>query len=404
MTAWQQRSLCVETLESRCLLTTLYDAELGTTPDQQGWLYFTDPLVGASTSQQMNGTLVELDSTLDRSEKAGYFSTMHPDLGVLDRSAGYHLRFQMRLLTESHGSADRAGLSIIALSQDLVGIEIGFWTDRVWAQDDAPLFVHAEEALADVTVEAVYDLYIDRDRYTLLRDQQFLLTGPLRDYSTFGAPYDRANLVFVGDDTSSADAHAAVARIEVHYDTQPVLCAVHQGQELADGDTIDFGPLPLQSTAAEETLILSNEGAAPWYLDEGLVSLPFQTESPPSVVLLPGATTEWVVETDTDPVGHRDGLLTIESNDPSRGSLQLTLRGYVHSGPPFQNPLDPLDVNDDRAVAPGDAIRVVSYLNRFGTGAELPTGSPPPFLDVNGDDAISAIDALLVVNHLNRGD
>ena len=114
--------------------------------------------------------------------------------------------------------------------------------------------------------------------------------------------------------------------------------------------------------------------------------------------------TEWVVETDTDQVGHRDGLLTIESNDPSRGSLQLTLRGYVHSGPPFQNPLDPLDVNDDRAVAPGDAIRVVSYLNRFGAGAELPTSSPPPFLDVNGDDAISAIDAILVVNHLNERD
>ncbi|MEE3371391.1 MAG: dockerin type I domain-containing protein [Planctomycetota bacterium] len=404
MTFGQQRSLCVEMLESRCLLTTLYDADLGTTPDQQGWLYLTDPLMGASTTQQMNEAVVELDSTADRSEKAGYFATAHPDLGALDRMAGFHLRFHMRLLAESHASMDRAGLSIIALSQDLVGIELGFWTDRVWAQDDAPLFVHAEEAVTDVTVDAVYDLYIDRDRYTLLQDQQFLLTGPLRDYSAFGAPYDRANLVFVGDDTSSAAAQTAVARIEVHYDTQPVLCAVHQDQELDDGDTIDFGPLPLHSTDAEETLTLVNEGQAPWYLDEGRVSPPFQTQVPPSVFLLPGATTEWVVETDTDQVGRREGLLTIESNDSAHGSLQLTLLGYVHSGPAYQNPLDPLDVNDDRVVAPGDAIRVVSYLNQFGAGAELPTDSPPPFLDVNGDDAISAIDAILVVNHLNERD
>ena len=402
MNTRRRRIPCFEVLEPRCLLTTLYDGASGTTPDQQGWLYLTDPLVGASTSQQMNGTVVELDSTADHSEKAGYFSTTHPDLGALDRVAGYHLRFQMQLLAESHASTDRAGLSIIALSQDLVGIELGFWTDRVWAQDDAPLFVHAEEAFTDLTVEAVYDLYIDRDRYTLLKDQQFMLTGPLRDYSQFGAPYDRANLVFIGDDTSSAVAHTALSRIEVDYNTQPVLCVVHQGQDLADGDTIDFGPLPLHATGVEETLTLSNEGDAPWYLDTGLASPPFETLSSPNTFLLPGATTAWVVGTDTDQVGRRAGLLTMESNDPSRGSLQFTLLGYVHSGPPFQNPLDPLDVNDDRAVAPGDAIRVVSYLNRFGAGAELPTGSPPPFLDVNGDDAISAIDAILVVNHLNE--
>ena len=402
MAGRHRRSLCYETLEPRSMLATLYDGALGTAPDQQGWLYVTDPLVGAAASQTIDGDAVLLNSTADDSEKAGYFASAHPQLAPLDRLAGYHLRFQIQLITEAHTSQDRAGLSIIALSQDLAGIELGFWSDRVWAQDDTPLFVHAEEAFADLTVAAVYDLYVDQQRYTLLRDQQFLLTGSLRDYSRFGAPYDRANLVFVGDDTSSAEALTALMRIEVEYGTRSQLCVEYDGRPLSDGDVLDFGPLPQDSTDARETLTLSNDGSAPWYLEDSLVSAAFETLSAPDPLLLAGESTEWSLGTDTGSLGPRSGLLTIDSNDSAHPEWGLSLRGYVYTGPPFQNPAEPLDVNDDGAVSAGDAIRVISHLNRIGLGALLPRTSPAPFLDVNGDDAISAIDVILVVNDLNR--
>ena len=404
MAARQRRNLCYEPLEPRSMLATLFDGGLGTTPDQQGWLYLTDPMVGATTRQTVIDDAVLLDSTIDDSEKAGYFATLHPGLDSLDRFAGYHLHFQVQLVAETHASQDRAGLSVIVLSQDLAGIELGFWEDRVWAQDDAPLFVHAEEASADLTEAARYDLYVDQDRYTLLRDQQFLLTGALRDYSRFGAPYDRANLVFVGDDTSSAAAATVLKEIGVAYGTQPVLCVAHQGRELSDGEVLDFGPLPLHSTDARETLTVSNEGSAPWFLDDHQLSHGFETLSAPHTFLLAGESTEWSLGTDTGSTGARNGLLTIDSNDRLHPEWRLSLRGYVHAGPAFQNPQEPLDVNDDGEVAPGDAIRVISYLNRVGLGAPLPRTAPPAFLDVNGDDAVSAVDAILVVNDLNRRD
>jgi hypothetical protein len=72
---------------------------------------------------------------------------------------------------------------------------------------------------------------------------------------------------------------------------------------------------------------------------------------------------------------------------------------------PWQNGTLPTDVNGDGVVSPIDALLVINYLNRDGSGPvpEI-TGDqgPPPYLDVNGDGFITPIDALLVINLLNR--
>jgi hypothetical protein len=80
-------------------------------------------------------------------DQAGWFGN---GLTTLDRTQGYSLRFDLRVIEESHSSS-RAGLSIIALSQDSVGLEVGFWEDKVWVQGDDPLFVRAETATFDTT-------------------------------------------------------------------------------------------------------------------------------------------------------------------------------------------------------------------------------------------------------------
>jgi hypothetical protein len=68
------------------------------------------------------------------------------------------------------------------------------------------------------------------------------------------------------------------------------------------------------------------------------------------------------------------------------------------------NPRNSLDVNDDTAVSPVDALLVINELNFAASPAARAAGEGElsMFLDVNSDGAVSPLDALLVINELNR--
>ena len=193
----------------------LYDGSLGTVPGAQGWLYLTDPLFGASAIESLDTGVVVLDSTPATSDSAGYFSSLHPGVGVLDRSVGYRVRFDVEIVSESHVSSHRAGFSVIALSSDKIGIELAFWEDEVWAQS-GPTFTHAEGAPLTTTAMTDYALAIAGGSYHLSANGAPVLSGPLRDYSSHPHPtYSLTNFLFFGDDTSSADAEIRLAWIEI---------------------------------------------------------------------------------------------------------------------------------------------------------------------------------------------
>lgn len=124
--------------------------------------------------------------------------------GVMDRNTGYTLSFELQIGTESHASNDRAGFSVIALSSDLQGIELGFWGNEVWAQNSG--FTHGEGTTGFNPSAAFvsYDLTIQGSTYTLKANDATILAGALRTYS--GSPYDTANFIFFGDNTFSAQA------------------------------------------------------------------------------------------------------------------------------------------------------------------------------------------------------
>jgi hypothetical protein len=64
-----------------------------------------------------------------------------------------------------------------------------------------------------------------------------------------------------------------------------------------------------------------------------------------------------------------------------------------------------LDVNQDRVVAPSDALIVINELNRFTVAVEVEGESTRPKaykLDVNNDGAVTHFDVLKIVNYLNR--
>lgn len=83
-------------------------------------------------------------------------------------------------------------------------------------------------------------------------------------------------------------------------------------------------------------------------------------------------------------------------------------------GPPLQNAVNRLDVNDDGSVSPVDALAVFNYLNSAARGVQ-PEGSGKRtvsvglgetdthvmYVDVNGDRAVSPLDALIVINAVN---
>jgi len=175
---------------------------------------------------------------------------------VLDRTKGYVVKFTVQLQTETHAGSDRAGFSVIALGNDTAsgkkaGIELGFWSNEIWAQHDGTsgplLFTHGE---GNTTVNPgssllAYELEIVGSKYALYLGGSStpLLSGPLRDYTAFVPPMDFPNIysipnfIFLGDDTSQAKAITNIAQVSIDttalvpgINTQPANQTISSGQ------------------------------------------------------------------------------------------------------------------------------------------------------------------------------
>jgi hypothetical protein len=97
------------------------------------------------------------------------------------------------------------------------------------------------------------------------------------------------------------------------------------------------------------------------------------------------------------------------------GSYDLLVGNTSSSTFPWQNPSNPLDVNNSAPVNPltpvtaFDALTIINELNlraisdptTFILPAPGGPGGPPPYYDVNADNKCTAFDALQVINYLN---
>ncbi len=215
----------------------LYDASMGTTPGSQGWIGI---ITGSSTESNSSG-LLEFDTSTDKADSSGYFSespfnggSQHPGMPVLDAAAGFTIRFDLQVISESHnvrddngdGLDDRAGFSLIAISENLQGLELAFFENRVWVYADASegmnsRFTQAEGVDFDTTVGlTTYDLVVDANGYELFANSVSILFGGLRNYNPSGVnafinPYDNPSLLFFGDDTSVASSHVRIGSVQV---------------------------------------------------------------------------------------------------------------------------------------------------------------------------------------------
>ncbi|MGI2901777.1 choice-of-anchor Y domain-containing protein [Tolypothrix sp. VBCCA 56010] len=214
---------------------SLYNGASAGTPNQQGYLAFEVLPSGSSTQSSItNGTkLTSIQNGL-----AGYsnYNSLQPTLvnssfPTLNRTNGFTINFQVKLNSESHSSdnnkdglIDRAGFSVIAIGNDKKGIELGFWTDEIWAQESNPLFTHSktERKTFDTTTFKSYELSVLGDTYKLSANGSGILTGKVKDYSAFNHagtlpydPYETPNFLFFGDNTTSAKAEIELKSISV---------------------------------------------------------------------------------------------------------------------------------------------------------------------------------------------
>jgi hypothetical protein len=206
---------------SAATVKTLYNGGLGTAPNAQGWFNY------GSGTPTVSGGGTSLDSGTNDANYAGYVRFGN----VLNATTGYTLRFDLQVLSENHSNpsaqknpsvdtlADRAGVSLTVLSSNpKKSIELGFWSDRIWAQNGGTVKAAPNntgtrftqgEGVAFNTATSIrrYDLSVKDNSYFLYANgnyQSALLSGLLRDYTLEGSPYTTSNFLFLGDNTTSA--------------------------------------------------------------------------------------------------------------------------------------------------------------------------------------------------------
>lgn len=214
--------------------SVLYDGSSGVLPDHAswGWSY---GATGGSTS--VGGGFATLDTTANDLFSAGWGRTTP---FALDAATGFTVRFDVRVDLESHSSAeadkngdglaDRAGFSILVLGSDAQGVELAFWQNEVWAQQDSPLFLHSqtdERAFLDTTSLTRYDLTMAGNAFQLKANGVAVMNGTRKDYSAFTGfpdPYETPNFLFFGDNTTSASGRTSIAWVEAAPVPEPATC------------------------------------------------------------------------------------------------------------------------------------------------------------------------------------
>ncbi|MBD2075529.1 hypothetical protein H6F86_16820 [Phormidium sp. FACHB-592] len=233
--------------------TALYNRSLGGLPDSQGWLDYTTlrstsalPTTGNGSETFTSGGTRFVSDAVSYTGYSNYTANLsnpfNPSLNLvnsafptLDRNDGFRINFDVQINSESHNNDNRAGFSIVVISDDLQGIEIGFWTNQIWAQQvsgnvSTRSTAPTANANLDTTVFNNYNLVVQGNAYQLYTNdlKTLLLSGFLTDYSSFNPqvpvlpfpvnppnPYQTPNLLFFGDDTTSAGADVTLGNVTV---------------------------------------------------------------------------------------------------------------------------------------------------------------------------------------------
>jgi hypothetical protein len=302
----------------------VYDGSTNKLPDNAAsapnapWFYYQDTtavLGGSATpSTTGNGTKLatnniayagyinyKVDSTIPTNPK---LVTLNSNFPTLDPTTGYIISFTAQVESETsrvgadkNGDKqdDRAGFSVIVIDKNKKGIELGFWSNRIWAQNDGTaepdpsnsstwsntLFTQGEGVDFNTKTQAVkYDLAITGNTYSLFADNNRILTGNVRDYTPFKVasysvptplgsikvtppdPYEQPNFVFFGDNTPTAGATVNLNNVKITTNKTIANQTINFGEstsalpfKVAD---VDNDSLTITATSNNTTLIANS--------------------------------------------------------------------------------------------------------------------------------------------------
>ena len=254
--------------------TVLYDSTVGNALSNQNFDYLAVNLTNPNpflvqASQSYSTPVTVLNTATQLNDYAGYVIDQ-ATMPTLNRSTGYQLRFNLRVVSENHaGDTHRAGFNVILLSEDLYGIEMAFWEDEIWVQEGngSDLFTHAEGAFYNTTSALTsYELTVISNTYLLAANGTPLFSGSLRQYTDWVPPtlpiigplpdpYEQSNQLFLGDDTSAAGAEVWLGDISIETEIAPTIDVSQTAVSLPEAITQTTFTVTLNHTSPLTTTV-----------------------------------------------------------------------------------------------------------------------------------------------------
>lgn len=216
----------------------LYDATLNSQPEAQQWVF----LATGNHDRTIGDGVSALDTSADISTLAGYFgfgplvgtTSVVPVMDLLDTD--WSIQFSLQVTSGrdvpdtdplAFGERNRGVFSLIAISNDLRGVELVFQTDHVLVLDDVnTAFPIGDRSYFNTMGELRnYELLLRESGYelwvtdsTLVR--QTILRGRLRHYRSvapelIGFIYATPNSFFFGDNTGRGAGAVELGFLEV---------------------------------------------------------------------------------------------------------------------------------------------------------------------------------------------
>ena len=258
-----------------------------------------------------------------------------------------------------------------AISENHLGLEIG------------GLFVDDPDGYGD------YVYTVSDDRFEVISGQLRIKDGVSLDYET----EPRIELtIAVWDPTAEADVQPV---------SQVISIDVEDENDAPSGISIDSAKLSANESGAYVGLIHVED-------EDALDEYTYVVSDPRFIV--EGDALRLKDGEKISGIGEKAIPVLVTARDADGNIISQTISVQVVNDAPFQNPQNPLDVDNDGDVYPRDVLILIDMLNRKGPHIiEPPIGSGEGdgpeqgiFIDVNGDGVFSPLDALILINHLNK--
>lgn len=345
----------------------------------------TSPLVVSLASSDASEATVPSTVTIPAGQASIGFNISAVDDALLDGTQ----RIDVTATATGYSSA-LVNLDVMDVESLALSIDVSIITEK-----GQPATATITRSNSDNTESLVVSL-LTTDSTQLVMPQS--ITIPAGQQSVSFAIEAAADRLLDGTQIVLVEARAA------GYETDVVTLSIADNESLSI--SFDLASIPERNGQAVGRVSRNNTDNQLPLTVQLVSSSSAQASVPASVVILAGQAFATFIITSVNDT-FVDGTQSVQivasavGYTSAQGSLDVLDDDRLH---PWNNPRNPLDVNDSGLVTALDALLVINALN---TRFVLPPTLPDPFdpvqyLDVDANGFVTPLDALLVINELNR--